>query len=116
MKRFLIYLFLFPAIATVSLYAVLYILTCAVVDSLSGPAFCYLAFMGPGLVVALVDCLAARTTIPGVVATTLFAYVVSVLAVVWAGTIDVWVFGLVGAIPAAVCSWLSNKRRKSVGV
>ena len=39
MKRFLIYLFLFPAIATVSLYAVLYILTGAVVDSLSGPAF-----------------------------------------------------------------------------
>jgi hypothetical protein len=39
MKRFLIYLLLFPAIATVSLYAVLYILTGAVVDSLSGSAF-----------------------------------------------------------------------------
>jgi hypothetical protein len=36
MKRFLIYLLLFPAIATVSFYAVLYILTGAVVDSLSG--------------------------------------------------------------------------------
>jgi len=58
MKRFLIYLLLFPAIATVSFYAVLYILTGAVVDSLSGPAFCYLMFIGPTLVVALVDWLA----------------------------------------------------------
>jgi hypothetical protein len=39
MKRFLIYLLLFPAIATVSLYAVLYNLAGAVVDSLSGSAF-----------------------------------------------------------------------------
>jgi hypothetical protein len=114
MKRFLIYLFLFPAIATVLFYAVIYFLTGAVVDSLSGPAFYYLGFIGPGLVVASVDWLAARTTVPGVIATTLFAYVVSVLAVVWAGTIGVWVFGLVGAIPAAVCSWLSNKRKKGV--
>ena len=113
MKRFLIYLFLFPAIATVLFYAVIYFLTGAVVDSLSGPAFCYLGFIGPGLVVALVDWLAARTTVPGVIATTLFAYVVSVLAVVWACTIGVWVFGLVGAIPAAVCSWLSNNARKA---
>jgi hypothetical protein len=111
MKRFLIYLLLFPAIATTSFYAVLYILTGAVVDSLSGPAFGYLMFMGPALVVALVDGWASRLgVIPGVIATTLFAYGVSVLAVVWAGTTYVLVFGLVGGIPAAVCSWLSNRR------
>ena len=112
MKRFLIYLFLFPAIATASFYAVLYILTGAVVDSLSGPAFCYLVFIGPALVVALVDMWASRllSVIPGVIATTFFAYGVSVLTVAWAGTRDVSVFGLVGAIPAAVCSWLSNRR------
>jgi hypothetical protein len=110
MKRFLIFLLLFPALATAALYAVLYILTGAVVDSLSGPAICYLMFMGPALVVALVDWFAARTRVPEVIAPTLFGYGAAVLAVVWAGTIDVWVFGFVGAIPAAVCSWLSNGR------
>jgi hypothetical protein len=110
MKRFLIYLVLFPAIATVALYAVLYILTGAVVDSLSGPAFICLLFIGPALVVALVDWLVSRTRIPGVIATTLFAYGISALAADWAGAMYMLVFGLVGAIPAAVCSWLSNRR------
>jgi hypothetical protein len=109
MKRFLIYLLLFPAIATAAFYAVLYILTGAIVDSLLGPARIYLLFIGPGLVVAVVDWFVARTRIPSIIATTLFAYGVSVLAVVLAGTIDVLVFGFVGAIPAAVCSWLSNR-------
>ena len=113
MKRFLIYLFLFPAIATASFYAVLYILTGAVVDSLSGPAFGYLMFIGPALVVALVDRLASRlSVIHGVIATAVFAYGVSVLTVAWAGTRDVLVFGLVGGIPAAVCSWLSSLNRR----
>jgi hypothetical protein len=118
MKRFQIYLFLFPAIATASLYAVLYILTGAVVDSLSGPAFGYLMFIGPALVVALVDMWASRLlgVIPGVIATMLFAYGVSVLTVAWAVTRDVSrdvsVFGLVGGIPAAVCSWLSSLNRR----
>jgi hypothetical protein len=113
MKRFLIYLFAFPAIAMVALYAVIYVLTGAVVDSLSGPAFVALMFVGPALAVALVDGLASRRgVINGVVAATLFACAVCVLAVVWAGTRDVWVFGFVGAIPAAVCSWLSIDRKK----
>jgi hypothetical protein len=110
MRRFLIFLLLFPTIATASLYAVIYILTGAVVDSLSGPAFICLLFIGPALVVALVDWLVSRTRIPGVVATALFAYAVSALGAAWAGTIDILVFGLVGAIPAALCSWLSNRR------
>ena len=103
MKRFLIYLLLFPAIATVALYAVLYILTGAVVDSLSGPAFCYLMLIGPALVIALVDWLVSRTGLPNVFAPTPFAGGVSVVAAAWAVTIDVPVFGLAGAIPAAVC-------------
>lgn len=112
MKRFLIFLFLFPAIATVLLFAVLYILTGAVVDSFSGPAVCYLAFIGPALAVALIDWFGSRlSVIPGVIAPTLFAYAGSVLAVAWAGTRDVWVLGLVGGIPAAMCSWLSNEQQ-----
>src|SRR5580692_3328274 len=108
MKRFLIFILLFPALATIAFYAVLYILTGAVVDSFSGPAVCYLAFVGPALVLALLDWFAARTRIPGIVATTLVGYVAAALAVFWAGAIDAWVFGLVGGVAAAACSWLSG--------
>jgi hypothetical protein len=115
MKRFLIFLFIFPAIAAASFYAVVYILTGAELDSLSGPANGYLLFAGPGLVVALAGWLFARTRIPVVIATTLFAYGGSVLIVASdiARTRDLLVIGLIGAIPAAVCSWLSNKPKES---
>jgi hypothetical protein len=111
MKRFLIFLFLFPAIATVSFYAVLYILTGAVVDSVTGPALLYVVVMGPGLVLALVDwAIAAKLkAIPSVLGTTLFAYGVSVLAMELAGARWILALGLIGAIPAAVCSWLSGR-------
>jgi hypothetical protein len=115
MKRFLIFLFLFPAIATASFYVVIYILSGAEIDSLSGPAFGYLIFMGPGLVLALVDGLLAKTPIPGVIGTTLFAYVFTVLLAQmdWGRGLDkaMLALGLVGAIPAAVCSWLSKKNQ-----
>jgi hypothetical protein len=109
-KRFLIFLLVFPAVATVSFFAVVYILTGAELDSLSGPAIGFLIFAGPGLVVALVDWLFARTRIPVVIATTLFAYVVSVLFLAWDGERYILALGLIGGIPAAVCSWLSNRR------
>jgi hypothetical protein len=114
MRRVLIYLILFPAIATASFFAVVYILTGAEIDSLSGPALGYLIFVGPGLVVALVDWLFARTRLPVVVATTLLTYGVSVLFLAWDGERYISVLGLIGGIPAAVCSWLSNKRKESV--
>ena len=114
MKRFLIFLFFFPAIATVSFYAVLYILTGAELDSLSGPAIGYLFFIGPALVLALVDWFIAAKVkvIPSVIGTTLVAYGISVLAVAWAGVVaeGVPALGLIGAIPAAVCSWLSGNK------
>ncbi|HLN36330.1 MAG TPA: hypothetical protein VK337_01025 [Xanthobacteraceae bacterium] len=109
MKRFLIFLFLFPAVATVSFYAVLYVLTGAVVDSLSGPGIMYLVSIGPGLVLALVNWLVAKTPIPAVIGTTLFAYGALVLFLAWDGSAkDILALGLIGAIPAAVCSWLSS--------
>ncbi len=114
MRRLLIFLILFPAIATASFYAVVYILTGAEIDSLSGPALGYLIFVGPGLVVALVDWLFARTRLPVVVATTLFTYGASVLFLAWDGEHYLLALGLIGAIPAAVCSWLSNKHKESV--
>ncbi len=114
MKRFLIFLFLFPAIATASFYVMIYILSSAEIDSLSGPALGYLIFIGPGLVVALVDWLLARTPIPAVTGTTLFAYAATVLLAQmdWGRGLDkaMLALGLVGAIPAAVCSLLSGAR------
>jgi hypothetical protein len=111
-KRFLIFLFIFPAIANASAYAVIYILTGAVVDSFSGPALMYLVFIGPGLVAALVDWLVAKTPIPAVIGTTLFAYVALVLYLAWDGSAKyIFALGLIGAIPAAACSWLSGDRQ-----
>jgi hypothetical protein len=108
MKRFLIFLFLFPAIATISFYAVLYILTGAVVDSFSGPAFIYAVAMGPGVVVALLDWLIAKTPVPPVIGTTLVLYGALVLLLGWDGsTRQIFALGIIGAIPAALCSWLS---------
>jgi hypothetical protein len=109
MKRFVIFLFLFPAVATVSFYAVLYVLTGAVVDSLSGPGVMYLVSTGPGFVLALMDWLVVKTPIPAVIGTTLFAYGALVLFLAWDGSAkDILALGLIGAIPAAVCSWLSS--------
>ena len=80
MNRFLIFLLLFPAVATASFYTVTYILAGATQDSGLGPVFMYLIFIVPGLFVALLDWLVAKSSIPAVVVTTLLAYVLSVLA------------------------------------
>jgi hypothetical protein len=109
MKRFLIFLLLFPAVAAVSFYAVLYVLTGAVVDSVSGPGIMVLIAIGPGLVFALVDWLVAKTPIPAIIGTTLFAYGALVLFLAWDGDANgILALGLIFAIPAAVCSWLSR--------
>jgi hypothetical protein len=114
MKRFLVFLLLFPAVATVSFYAVVYLLTGAVVDSLSGPALIYLVAIVPGLVVALVDWLIAKTPVPTVVGTTLFAYGAAVLFLAWDGSAkDIFALGLISGLPAAVCSFLSRGKTAS---
>jgi hypothetical protein len=111
MKRFLVFLLLFPAVATISFYAVLYLLTGAVVDSLSGPAIMYLVSIVPGLVVALVDWLIAKTPVPSVVGTTLCAYGAAVLYLAWDGSVkDIFALGLISGGPAAMCSFLSRDK------
>ncbi len=116
MKRFPIFLFLFPAVATASFYAVLYLLTGAALDSVFGPVFMYLVFVGPGLLVALLDWLVAKSSVPAVIATTLLTYGLSLLAMAWAlgPSKQILALGLIGAIPAAVCSWLSNKQNGAI--
>jgi hypothetical protein len=117
MKRFLIFVLLFPVIATASFFAVLYIVSGAVPDSLFGVAFIYLISIGPALLVALVDWFIAATlnVIPGFIATALFGYGASVLSALmaWDRGLDkeMLALGLVGAIPAAVCSWLSANQQ-----
>jgi hypothetical protein len=116
MKRFLIFLVLFPAVAAVSFFTVLYVLTDAAPDSLSGAGFAYLIFVAPALLFAVVDWLFAKAPIPVVMGTTLFGYAAAVLSasILWGRGLDkeTLTFGLVGAIPAAVCSWLSSKNQQ----
>lgn len=116
MNRFLIFLPLFPAVATASFYAVTYIVSGAAQDSGLGPVFMYLVFIVPGLLVALLDWLVARTSVPAVIGTTFLAYGLSVLAMalLLGSSKQTLALGLIGAIPAAVCSWLSAEPRESV--
>lgn len=111
MKRFLVFLLLFPAVATVSLYSVIYLLTGAVVDSVSRPALIYAIAIVPGLVVAMVDWLMSKTPIPTVVGTTLLAYGALVLFLAWDGSARyIFALGVISGLPAAVCSFLSREK------
>jgi hypothetical protein len=112
MKRLLIFALLFPALATIAFFAVIYALTGAEVDSVSRPALLYLIFIGPALLVALTDWGLARTAMPAVLTTTLLIYGVSVLAIGWLIGVSpqIAALGLIAGIPTAVCSWLSNRR------
>jgi hypothetical protein len=110
MIRFLTFLFVFPAIATAAFYAVTYILTGAAQDSGVGPVVMYLVFIAPGLLVAVIDWLAARSSVPAVVTTTLLTYGLTVLAM--GGALgfrkEIMGLGLICAIPAGLCSWMSG--------
>ena len=116
MKRVLIFLFVFPAIAAAVFYAVLYVLTGAVPDSLSGTGVMVLVLMGPALVIAGVDWSSARLKL-GVIGTALFGFAAAALfaELAWEQgfTKEVFVFGLVGGIPAAVCSWLVQNNKQA---
>jgi hypothetical protein len=105
-NRFLIFLLCFPAIATASFYAVMYVLTGAAQDGGLGPVFMVLVFIVPGLLVAGLDWLVAKTSVPAVVVTTLLAYGLTVLAMalLLGSSRQIVALGLIGAIPAAVCS------------
>ena len=114
----MIYLLVFPAIATVTFYAVGYALTGASQDGGVGPVVMYLGLIVPGLLVALIDWLAGKTPAPVVVATTLVTYALSVLALGLAlgPSLQTPALGLIGAIPATVCSWLSHRVPREDGV
>lgn len=75
--------------------------------------FAYVVAVVPGLLTAGVDwALSERPLYLRVVATTIVAGVMAVLMARNAGQRgDVLTFGAIGAVPAAVCSWLSGKIR-----
>ncbi|CAN5505983.1 hypothetical protein BH11PSE4_BH11PSE4_06630 [soil metagenome] len=121
MSRLLIFVLLFPAVATASFYVLLDILTGAELDSLSGPAWLYLAFIGPALLIAGVDSIAARLSVmPAVLVTTLFGYTAATLAAVGALqnglSPQALALGLIGAVPAGLCSWMSRHRNGATRV
>jgi len=110
MKRFLIFVCLFPGIATAVLFALLSIAVGVFPDKPEAVfvvGWGYIIGVVPALVCALVDLFLGKTRIPGVIGTTLVGYgfgVLAGLAVFVYGLIGrIMVFGLIGAIPAAVC-------------
>lgn len=113
MKRFLIYLFVFPTVATLAFYAVVFLLTGAAVDSLMGPALIYGIAIIPGLVIAVVDMLFAKSPVTAVIAGTALVYGASVVLLFMEGEahgIVIVALALIPAVPTAVSSWLTNKR------
>jgi len=118
MKRFLIFVCLFPGIATAVFLALLSIAVGALPDN---PAAVFLVGWGyivgvvPALVCAMVDLLLSKTRVRGIIGTTLVGYGIGVLLslVVFDYRLigRIMAFGLIGAIPAAVCSWLSNEKQ-----
>ena len=79
---------------------------------------CYLVGLIPALLAAWFDrALAKRNLSWRIAFTSLFGYAISYVPL--AGVVpmhllhgpDVLLFGLVGAVPAAVCAWLSTERR-----
>ena len=122
MKRFLIFIFLFPGIATVVLFAFISIGVGALPDNPQAifvVGWGYVVGVVPALVCAVVDLLLGKTRIPAVIGTTLVGYGIAILAGLtifdWGLIERILAFGLLGAIPAAVCSWLSGKHKESVG-
>jgi hypothetical protein len=111
MIRLMIFGILFPAVATVAFYVVGFVLTGANQDSGIGPVVICLFCIVPGLLVALIDWVAGKTSAPAVIATTLVTYGLTTLAMAWllGPSPKALALGLIGAVPAAVCSWLLHR-------
>jgi len=120
MKRFLIFVFLFPGMAIAVFFALISIwLWVALPDNPEGALLLvgwgYVVGVVPALLCAVVDLFLRKTRIPAIIGTTLVGYGIAVLAALTIfdyGLIGkILAFGLIGAIPAALCSWLSNEKR-----
>ena len=143
MKRFLIFICLFPGIAFAVLIAFVSIGVGALPDNPAAvqlAGWAYVVGVIPALICAVADLLLRKTRIPPVIGTALVGYglatlaaatmfdmsdigmdvafvliplVVPLMPVDWGLAGLFLAFGLVGAIPAAVCSWLSGKVKQA---
>jgi hypothetical protein len=119
MKRFLIFVSLFPGIAIASLDAFISIEIGAVSDNPEAYKLVlwgYVVGVVPALTCASVDLLLGRTRFPSIVGTALVGYGIAILAALaifdWGLIERILFFGLIGAIPATICSWLSGEKQK----
>lgn len=124
MRRFLVFTILGPALGFVTAF---WILLQALNGWLGAPStfdlhqvvllpVAYMLGIIPALVTALFDHVLARRNVRlRILWTTLFAYAAAYLILLnaWsAGTVHgpaLLLFGLVGAVPGAVCAWLSSR-------
>ena len=117
MKRFLVFALLYPplAVAVLILVSLGQIGVVALSVILPTLGWSYVVGFVPAIILAFVDWfLAARLRVfPRIAATALVGYALAILSAfpVWDRSIwvETLIFGLVGAIPAAVCSWLSGR-------
>jgi hypothetical protein len=134
MKRFLIFIGLFPGIVIAMLIAMIAPGDASVVLQLTG--WGYAVGIVPALICALADLLLRKTRIPPVIGTALAGYAMAALVfLVISDTTDIGMalsfgvmplaavlmpiesatvaltltFGLLGGISAAVCSWLAGR-------
>jgi hypothetical protein len=124
MKRILTYICLGPPLGLGVLFLVLLVVEPGtrsdVVLGLALPFFllpyAYLAGIVPALIVCAIDWLLAKRLElwPKVAVCTVVGYVATVVGMFGIHVIPsvkVALFGMVGAIPAAICSWLSNRNK-----
>ena len=116
MKRFLIFICLYPGVALLSLGAFISIEISALPDNPEAVklvGWAYVVGVVPALVCAAVDWLLRKTRLR-FIGTTLVGYAIGLLIGLaffdWGLVGRILAFALIGAIPAAVCSWLSNSR------
>ncbi|MBN8981986.1 MAG: hypothetical protein J0I29_12025 [Rhizobiales bacterium] len=117
MKRFLIFVCLFPALAVAALAAWISIQLWILPDNPEAyklVAWAYVVCAVPALSLAFADLVLRRTRIPAIIGTAFMGYVIAFAVAIWIfdhGLVQrIVTFGLIGAIPAAVCSWLSNEK------
>jgi len=129
MKRFLIFVGIAPPLGFIVAFWVML----QIANRLAGSAstfdvaqvmmlpMIYLVGLVPALAVAWFDhALSTRNLSRRVLLTALFGYAISYLPLIgapWVGIVHgpyVVLFGLIGAVPAALCSWLATERRATV--
>lgn len=117
MKRFLIFIGLFPAGALAGLFAFISIGIGALPDNPQAVflvGWAYVVGVVPALICSVADWFLAKTRVPAVIGTAFVGYVIAILVALlvfdFALIGRILAFGLIGAIPAAVCSWLSRPR------